>query len=338
MTSRWISIHTGGPHVLDHLGVLSILLDLPLLVSEEETYNAAKKYYPQLKVEKIQFQDLSLEYLATNFDVIFESTTDWAVQLLPLIEMFFNKSMRMVYCPHGHSDKHRPAKNDISLYYGPQMRAHLDKTGALANAYIRSGNYRYYYYLENKKLYDDLLNEELKNRLDPTKKTVFFAPTWPDNEIRSSFPMTSRVLDEVGQHYNIIVRLHPFIDELYPVKAEEIRGAYKNVVFLDRFPCIYPILNRADFYLGDHSSIGYDFLAFDKPLFFLESQFGGLKNCGLELPLGDHLGQSITQCLQFREERKRVYNDVFGEKRDLGDLMKEIQETLSYERASWENA
>jgi hypothetical protein len=314
------------------------LLDLPLLVTEEETYAAAKKYYPKLRVKKIEFQDLSLEYLATNFDVIFESTTDWAAQLLPLLEMFFNKPMRMIYCPHGNSDKNRSTPNDISLYYGPQMRRHLDTTGAKANAYIRSGNYRYHYYLENKTLYDNFLDQELKNRLDPTKKTVFFAPTWPDSEVRSSFPMAGRVFDEVSQYYNILVRLHPFIAELYPVKTEEIRRTHKNVIFLDHFPCIYPILNRADFYLGDHSSIGYDFLAFDKPLFFLEKQFGSLKTCGVELSLADQLGQSISQSPEFREERQRVYKDVFGEKREMGILMKEIQEALSLERASWENA
>lgn len=294
MTSRWIAIHTGGPHCLDHLGILCIQIGLTLLVTEEETYQTAKAFYPLLNVKLVSLNDLSLEFLATNFDVIFESASPWALEMLPLFELLFNKKMRMVYCPHGNSDKTQAALKDITLFYGPHMRNHLDQTNATANSYIETGNFRYAYYLEYQKFYDAMLDKKLN--LDPHKKTVFYAPTWPDGESRSSFSLCSRVIEEVGELYNVLVRWHPFLDEIYPVKTQQIRGAYANkpgITFLDDFPCIYPILSKADFYLGDFSSIGYDFLAFNKPLFFLESRPSLLLKCGTQLPLEEHLGKAI---------------------------------------------
>lgn len=347
MTSdRWIAIHTGPAHYLDHLGVLCIELGLTLLVTEETTYQAAKQYYPQLDCKLIDLHALSLDYLADNFDVIFESGHRWALELLPLFELMFQKKMRIVYCPHGNSDKgysQEPLPKDISLVYGSHMMDHLQKTKSLEklNSTVLSGNYRYHYYLKNQPFYDDLLKNELEGRLDPSKKTLFYAPTWPDGENPSSFlTCANRVLEEVGEFYNIIVRWHPFIDDLHPVETHQIRGRYEDkqgIAFLSDFPCIYPILNCADGYLGDFSSIGYDFLAFDKPLFFLDSHFGMLYKCGQQLSLNEHLGESIQHaektCL--KEERGKIYDYVFGEFRKPEIILKDLKEALSLDRASW---
>lgn len=347
MTSnRWIAIHTGPPHYLDHLGVLCIELGLPLLVTEEATYQTAGQFYPQLDCKLIDLQALTLDYLATHYDVIFESGHRWALELLPLFELMLRKKMRIVYCPHGNSDKGHsqdPLPKDISLVYGSHMMDHLKKTKSLEKleATVLTGNYRYQYYLKNQHFYDKLMNSELEGKLDPDKKTIFYAPSWPDGENGSSFlPCAERVLEEVGQFYNIIVRYHPFLDDLHPVETHQLRGQYehqKGIVFLNDFPCIYPILQVADGYLGDFSSIGYDFLAFNKPLFFLDSHFGMLYKCGQQLNLDTHLGQSIkhaeTTC--FKNQREKSYEYVFGELRDGETILKDLKEALSRDRASW---
>lgn len=338
MTSeRWIAIHTGLPHYLDHLGILCIELGLPLLVTEEATYEAARKFYPQLQCQFTTLQDLSLEYLATHFDVIFESGHLWALELQPLFELLFNKKMRIVYCPHGNSDKGYSQKNgipkDISLIYGPHMMDHLKKTESQILHTILTGNYRYAYYQKNQEFYDSLLKQALQGKLVPNKKTIFFAPSWPDGENRSSFSECSRVLEEVGEFYNVIIRWHPFLDELFPVETERLRGQYEkrnDIVFLNDFPCIYPILNAANGYLGDFSSIGYDFLAFNKPLFFLDSHFGVLYKCGQQLDLNQHLGRSILQHEDsFHELRKETYQYVFGEEREGKNILKDLTTYLS---------
>jgi hypothetical protein len=232
--NKWIAIHTGPAHYLDHLGVLCIELGLTLLVTEETTYQASKQFYPQLDCKLIDLHALSLDYLADNFDVIFESGHRWALELLPLFELMFQKKMRIVYCPHGNSDKgysQQPLPKDISLVYGSHMMDLLKKTRSLdkLNGAVLSGNYRYQYYLKNREFYDELLKNELGDRLDPSKKTIFYAPTWPDGENSSSFlTCANRVLEEVGQFYNIIVRWHPFIDDLHPVETHQIRGKYED--------------------------------------------------------------------------------------------------------------
>ncbi len=344
--NRWIAIHTGPSHYLDHLGVLCIELGIPLLLTEETTYQAARKFYPQLDCKLIDLQALSLDFLAAHYDVIFESGHRWALELLPLFEMMLQKKMRIVYCPHGNSDKGHsqdPLPKDISLVYGEHMMDHLKKTKSLekTSSAILTGNYRYRYYQKNQPFYDNLFHEELKGKLDPRKKTIFYAPSWPDGENSSSFlPCARRVLQEVGERYNVIIRWHPFLDDLHPVETHQLRGEFEerqDIAFLSDFPCIYPILNASDGYLGDFSSIGYDFLAFDKPLFFLDSHFGKLYQCGQQLNLENHLGKSIElaehTCYQLK--RKETYDYVFGESRKNETILNEIKEALSCDRASW---
>jgi hypothetical protein len=336
---RRIAIHTGGPHCLDHLGILSIQLGLPLLVTEEETYQAAKKFYPLLNVTLMDLHDLTLEFLA-SYDVIFNSATKWALELIPVVELLYQKRMRMVYCPHGNSDKTDTAAKDISLFYGPHMREHLEQTGGRANSYIRTGNFRYAYYLAHQEFYDRLLQERLK--LDRHKKTIFYAPTWPDGESRSSFALCNRVIEEVGEFYNLIIRWHPFLDEIYPAQTQQIKEVYRDrAAFLDDFPCIYPILSKADGYLGDFSSIGYDFLTFNKPLFFLDNHRGVLHKCGIQLPIEDHLGKTILKnenLPHFKELREKAHHFVFGDKKEIKEIEEELQEALSLDRASWNGA
>lgn len=343
MTSeRWIAIHTGPAHYLDHLGILCIELGVRLLVTEEATFLAAQKFYPRLDCRYVDLKDLSLEYLAHHFDVIFESGHLWAFELLPLMELMFHKKMRIVYCPHGNSDKGYSQKNpipkDISLVYGSHMVDHLKRTGSLLNSTVLTGNYRYAYYRQNPTFYDNLLQEIFEGKLDTHKKKIFYAPSWPDGENRSSFLECSRVIEEVGEFYNVIVRWHPFLDEIYPAQTEQLRGKYENrkgVVFLSEFPCIYPILNACDGYLGDFSSIGYDFLAFDKPLFFLDSHFGKLYECGLQLDMKTHLGKAILQHKDsFKKLRQETYRYVFGEERKGEEILSDLKKALSVDRAS----
>ncbi|MBS0649315.1 MAG: CDP-glycerol glycerophosphotransferase family protein [Verrucomicrobia bacterium] len=337
MTSeRWIAIHTGLPHYLDHLGILCIELGLTLLVTEEATYEAARKFYPQLQCRLTTLKDLSLEYLATHFDVIFESGHLWALELQPLFELLFNKKMRIVYCPHGNSDKGHSQKKgipkDISLVYGSHMMDHLKKTESILAHTILTGNYRYTYYRKHQEFYDTELQHAFKGKLTSSKKTIFFAPSWPDGENRSSFAECSRVLEEVGEFYNVIVRWHPFLEELFPAEIEKLLGQYEkreDIVFLSGFPCIYPILNAAHGYLGDFSSVGYDFLAFNKPLFFLDSHFGALYKCGLQLDLNQHLGQSILRYEDsFHQLRQETYRYVFGEEREGRNILKDLTSYL----------
>jgi hypothetical protein len=325
--------------------VLCITLGIPLLAADEKTYQAARRFYPELDCKQIDPRELTLDFLAAHFDVIFESGHTWALELLPMLELLHNKQMRIVYCPHGNSDKghsQKPIPKDLSLVYGAHMLDHLKKTGGLdcLNSVIETGNYRFGYYKSHQNFYDALLQPYLTN-LDPRKKTIFYAPSWPDGENRSSFlSCGARVIEEVGEFYNVLIRWHPFLDEKHPVETQQLRkyANRKGIVFLDDFPCIYPILQAADAYLGEFSSIGYDFLAFDKPLYFLDSHFGKLYGCGTKLPLDSHLGKAIAaapETAELQQERKKIHYYVFGRERNKLEIIEDLNKALSKERALW---
>lgn len=333
LKNRWVAIHTGAPHYLDHIGILSILLKIPLIVTEEATFLTAKKFYPLCQIELMSLSDLSLDFLASNFDVIFESGHLWAQEMIPLFKLLLNKTMRIVYCPHGNSDKINTAPKDITLFYGDHMRTHLEKTGSEAAHYIRTGNYRLQYYQNHPSFYYELLEKQLSNRLDPTKETILYAPSWSDGTFTSAFLKAQRVIEEVGELYNLIIRWHPFLDEIDPVATERIRGISRyGIVILDEFPCIYPILNRVDRYLGDVSSIGYDFLSLNKPLYFLDEHQGIVHRCGVALPESQHWGRAIQDSKEttlLKKLRKKSCEFVFGNNRKVEDIKKEIEKALS---------
>ena len=105
LESRKVAILTGPDTYLDHLGVLSQILQIPLIVTEEETYLAAKEFYPGIDIHYRDIADLSLHFLAENFEVIFQSGKFWNVELKGVIQLLYRKTLRFVFCPHGNSDK-----------------------------------------------------------------------------------------------------------------------------------------------------------------------------------------------------------------------------------------
>lgn len=333
---KWIGVHTGGAHYLDHLGVLCEGLNIPLYVTELSTLEAAQEFYPCLQVHYIDIQDLSLSFLVERADVIFESGHTFATELLPLWELLYRKKMRVVYCPHGNSDKKSPRlRKDLTLIYGDHMKTHLFQTGedCLVEKMVPTGNYRAIHDQGRKSWIDKKLEKLLAGRLDKDKKTVFYAPTW---ESQGWYERTVRVIEEVSSEFNLLMRLHPFMEELYPIEHEKIKGC--SVIDLASFPAIYPILRKADYYLGDFSSIGYDFLSLNKPLFFLDRYEGEIFDCGIVLqhhhPYGTQL-KAFNESQELSLKRKRLSEKVFGRERMFKEIQDEIKEALSFDRASW---
>jgi hypothetical protein len=347
LTSRAVGISTGPDSHLDHLGVLCAILDLPLIVTDEKKLQLANKFYPQCEVRYVEPADLSLEFIASRFDVIFECGKFWSLELLPLLELFFHKKMRLVFCPHGNSDKghsltsssqHTP--QDVALVYGKQMVDALTAAGAIENIgqWVRTGNYRFAFYQKHRQFYDNLAQEEVFKTFDKSKKTLLYAPTWADGENPTSFFTYCRqIVEQLSESFNVLIKLHPLLEETHPAETYHILMQYegqKNVCFLREFPPIFPLLAGCDIYLGDYSSIGYDFLAFDKPLYFINSLTSKegrfLHQCGQEIPAEawKNLASFITNSLEendqsYRELRRQIYEYAFGEEIEWG-ILKEI--------------
>ncbi len=334
---KWIGVHTGEPHYLDHLGVFCEMLDIPLIVSDTKTFEAAQEFYPNLKIKFLEIGDLSLYFLQENADVIFESSHHFAAELVPLWELLYGKKMRVVYCPHGNSDK-KPAhatRKDISLVYGDHMLELLKETGDInrLESWVVTGNYRADYYKMHQKRLDAKLEALIGKK---SRKTVLYAPTWNDGQSRSSWLLhATRVIEELSGSFDLMLRWHPFLDDLFPVESEKLRYLVEQtpgVFDLSNFPAIYPILERSDFYLGDFSSIGYDYLVVDKPLFFLDRHEGEIYDCGVTLTLDQHWGaalQNFQDNPDWSLKRQTLAKKVFGQNRSLETIKSELKNALN---------
>lgn len=311
---RSVAILTGPSTHLDHLGPLSAMLSIPLIVVDEGHYQLAKEYYPQIDVHYVPMSDLSLEYLCHHFDTLFHSSKFWVMELQPLLRQLYRKEMRFVFCPHGNSDKGFSLKEhppqDVCLIYGAHQYEHLQKTGALAKMRHTSliGNFRYKFYQKERPLFDAIAEQKIFSRFKEQKPVVLYAPTWQDRENTSSFLfLKQELLDNLGNAYNLIIKPHPFLIEEHYGKVLQLMERYRDhpsILILQEFPPIYPLLNRCDLYLGDYSSIGYDFLAFDRPLYFCQpSGESSLSHCGMAIP-ENHLNDVSSFLKKTYEENK----------------------------------
>jgi teichoic acid glycerol-phosphate primase len=339
-----------GPeeHHLDHLAVVCLLMQIPLIVTEEEISSLAKKYYPGLNVLYHHYSDVS-EHIVANYELIFSTLPKILIE-----EIFFfsqrllNKRIHSIWCPHGNSDKGYRApfmeglqKEEIALAYGQkmlhfmQLKTVFDQLKAL----IFTGNFRYTFYKKERDFYQNSLLRELN--LPETKKTLLYAPTWQDSEQNSSFfSATPLLIELLPEDYSLIIKPHPHLYEIPRTESWMLKYEdHPRVRFLKSFPPVYPLLDKCDIYIGDMSSIGYDFLTFNKPMFFLNESERDVKNdpglylyrCGVEI-LPKHysdLYKLIDYHLpadkdDFSKIRQQVYDYTFGKEKDWQALRLEI--------------
>jgi len=333
-------------HFYDHLCPFAVVMDIPSLFMEEDDRERCARYYPGLKTDIIEFQDFNPEFLIQNFDVIMMSDLwdrDVFNEKFRDLEKQYKKTLKHVHVPHGFSDKvfyiRKMANEDITLVYGQNMLDLLKEEGVFErlNKYVISGNYRYTYYKQNKEHLDRLAKDEVLGDLDPSKKTILYAPTWLDlEESTTFFDAHAQVIDKVPDEYNLIVKLHPRLELDDTVGFYEIMGKYaqrKNIIFVTAFPMIYPLLAKTDIYIGDMSSIGYDFLPFNKPMFFINK--GGkvdrrtfLYQCGTVVEDLDNLYSFVEKTKDtFSEKRLWMNEYTFGKERSFEEIREDVFKT-----------
>ncbi|CCB84983.1 putative uncharacterized protein [Parachlamydia acanthamoebae UV-7] len=339
-------------HYTDHLAVVCIFMGIPLLFIDELDYELGSRYYPGLNAQKVDYDAFDPEFLIANYDVLFMSDL-WDRKAFRekyfSLEMKYQKRLRNVHCPHGFSDKgfylKKSANEDITLIYGQNMLDQLKHYQSYdnLNAYVITGNYRYTYYKKNKAFYDKIIKEEVLHQFNPDNPTILYAPTWQDLEESTSFFDSSKhILEDLPRDYNLVVKLHPRLELDDTVAYYQILGKHQgksNIVFLKDFPLVYPLLDYADIYIGDMSSVGYDFLAFNKPMFFLNKQQRDSKTdrglylfrCGTEIAPEkfSKLYQTIEENLPTDKEkfgaiRQEVYDYTFGPEKPFPQIKEEI--------------
>ncbi len=315
---RYAAFNTGPDyHLLDHIAPLAEWFQCPLFVTEELNDELAKRFYPQVTVHFTPDLEFRLGDIAKEFDILFECKY-WQPHLKLLFQTLYKKEMRLVFCPHGQSDKGYQAPvlapyalQDAILVYGNLMLDMLKELGIKAPEHHIVGNYRLAFYQKYRTFYDSLVP-----RIDPSKKTLLYAPTWQDLDDASSFfRYGSKVISELPTDWNLLLKIHPLLKLRNPIQYDLLFDQIQkpNLYWIDEFPPIYPILALADVYLGDASSVGYDFLYFEKPLYFFPTQNPGkLHACGTILDTTKPLYPQFEKPHLKKEEQKALYQYAFG--------------------------
>ncbi len=336
-------------HLLDHIAPLAYILDIPLFVDNKKSFNLLKTFYPQVASQLEE--NLSIQFLAKNFDTLI-SCKWWFAEDKFFLKNFYNKDITLIFCPHGNSDKGHINKanmlayamQDIVFLYGEHMKDLLKTLNVYKKLkkYVIVGNFRLAFYKKFKKFYDDTVDKKIFSKLNPQKKTILYAPTWKDLENSTSFFQISKKLIQNDLcDFNLIIKPHPNLEEKNPAQFYQAlpKKIPPNVFWLDNFPLIYPLLNRCDIYLGDFSSIGYDFLYFQRPMFFLDPHNRDKKNpslflqkCGKQIK--KNKWNDIFSFIQknetstFQTIQKKMYNYAFGKHLKINTLKQKILKNI----------
>ncbi len=352
----------GQIHFSDHLCPIAVIMDVPYVVTNEDFAREVESLYPGLRTLTVPWIGFTMPFIFENFDMIIETDT-WErkrfyTTFKPLEEQY-GRQIRNVFCPHGFSDKifwfKEGAREDILLYYGQNMIDIYEATGLKdsLNTLVRVGNYRLHYYRQHQEMYDKIIQERVFSQFKRQQKTILYAPTWNDAEKNTSMFNSEPILKNLPPEYNLIVKLHPSIRCTEEVALEQIFDKYQNqenILFIKNWPLIYPLLSKVDIYVGDMSSIGYDFLAFDRPMFFLNQwsrdhqtdRNAYLFSCGKTIDPKDyeHLYRIIEEEIphdreRYQHHRKEMFYYTFGETVPFTTIKEEITKAY-YSPKKWE--
>lgn len=321
---RCCALNTGPDfHLLDHIGPLAHSLRMPLFIEEEKNFTLSRHYYPMVETIHLPEIEYKLWFLAERFDALFECKY-WQPHLKRLFSDLYQKDMRLIFCAHGQSDKgfasrllHPYATQDACLIYGSLLKEMLQEMDISAEC-IYTGNYRASFYLENKEFYDALAEKEVFSRFPSTQLTLIYAPTWNDADGATSFFASASALCSLfPDHLNLIVKVHPLLEQRDPAQYYRIAHLIEqkpNRILISDFTPIYPLLARSDAYLGDYSSVGYDFLFFKRPMFFLLNPTlpkGKIHECGIALNAVEDIFEKLTQN-PFIDKQETLYKRAFN--------------------------
>ena len=341
-----------GPqqHHLDHIAPLCSLLEVPLIVTEKSLEKMATEFYPTLVVFYIDYLPLPQTVLERYDYLITALAKPMVESIFFLAETLNKKALKSVWCPHGNSDKGGQSsmmsalsKESAVCVYGNKMVDFIKSHGGLSRSCetFFVGNYRRYFFEKHKDFYKALTDNLVFSKFKKRQPTILYAPTWDDFEKGSSVHKAlPYLLNDFPDDLNLIVKLHPnmLIDDDLTLKKLmwEYEGS-KHVIFLNDFPLIYPLCEKIDLYIGDTSSIGYDFLSFDKPMLFLNTQEKSsalnLHKCGKTLlsqelkTIHEKIKESLYQKDTFQKIRKNTYNYTFSETPDFNSLKNNILKT-----------
>lgn len=182
---------------------------------------------------------------------------------------------------------------DLGLVYGDYSESIISAMCPTAKV----GNPRFDPYFEDR-LNPDYL-QQIRGRLDPSKKTVLYLPTWGD---LNSTVKLSRAIAGLSQHYNIIYKphhntlLYDWFD--HDILAETIVTIDSPPDIPDTGPYLFKV---SDVVVSDMSGAIFDALYCGKPVVLLGDpgldyvEHGKADDSGLEVAERESIGPLVTE-------------------------------------------
>lgn len=179
----------------------------------------------------------------------------------PLIKSIGIYNIRFMYAlgkgRHNFSDWNQ--FYDLFLCFGPFHQRQLAKFGKPC---VQMG-YPRYDIVFNEKLDLSGFREQLK--LDPSRETLLWLPTWKE---LSSAPLFADMMASLMDSYNIIVKLHPLSFEEEPEVVEKLMNLPFTAVISSVVDNVF-LYSLADKVICDYGGTAFGAIYLDKPLILL---------------------------------------------------------------------
>ena len=281
------------PHHVEHLAPICALMDLPMITCDSPGQAAAIACYPDIRAVIVpgpKVADVIERMCATLREM--EIGVVYYCDLIerPALRRYFRDRAappRVVHCPHGFSEKRQlwarqVAFQDVALLSGRHSVDQLAQMGVDRPecTILLAGDRRRLYFQQHRDFF-------ARKRTawgvphDDSRRTILYAPTWDDRIGSSSFFSAFAAMTEhVPQGSRLIVKMHPHLEK----KSDEVGKAVArcagrdDVVIVRNCPLVHPFLECADVFVGDMSALAYDFLAYNRPMFFLNQAAGSAQD------------------------------------------------------------
>ncbi|KAN0027357.1 hypothetical protein ACTFIV_006939 [Dictyostelium citrinum] len=246
-------------HHLDHLAPLCSLMQWPLILTDPTLFALAQRLYPNLKAYYLDPEAAPFEITAEFDCVLTTLPRPLFDQIFFIAEHTLNQRVKTIWLPHGHSDKGKLkpcmkglGEEEFILVYGKKMLTTIQQEKACRRIshVVPIGNFRYHYMMKHQEFYQDILKTQ-----GVAHRFILYAPTWKDAESSSSFDIYATSLMHHLQHHCLVIKLHPHLEEEIKVIQTKLQSP-ASVTWIEDFPPIYPLLQRATHLIGDFSSVG----------------------------------------------------------------------------------
>lgn len=171
----------------------------------------------------------------------------------------------------GYLDRVTHAKNQWSALVSPSPYA----TKAFRSAFHYEGPVIEKGYPRNDIFYSDNVDDirrKIRNRLkiEKGKKVILYAPTFRDYEKSGSRFVMDNQLDfekfekQLGDNYVLLMREHVVVASKLRIPQE----MKHNIINVSNYPSVQELMVASDMLITDYSSIMFDYLNTDKPIYF----------------------------------------------------------------------